>query len=127
MEGFYYCSLFSPPHSFLNKGWLASFPQNVVLGLRNVKQGMTVLPDQTGRRECFLMGGSRGPGLRLGVGIGERSLWNPTVTQTQRLVNWREPSVGVAALSEADFGSPAEVMIPLKFSAFSLACTPPPV
>lgn len=42
-------------------------------------------------------------------------------------MNRRGPSVGVAALSEAGFRSPAEVMIPLKFSAFSLSHVLPPV
>lgn len=64
------------------------------------------------------------------AGVGGHRRTAPGITQEPRpgdLVNLRGPSVGVAALSEAGFWSPAEAMIPLKFSAFSLSHVLPPV
>lgn len=78
----------------------------------------------------FLLGrgvdpGFDGGGVAVG-GAGEPLSGITGLPRTKDFLTWRRPSVGVAALSEADLWSPAEVMIPLKFSAFSLSRVPVP-
>lgn len=81
---------------------------------------MAIFLDGTRIEGVFLTGSSRGPGLRLGWDAGETESGISWQHRIKDFLNAREPSVGVAALSGADFWSPAEVMIPLKFSPFSL-------